>query len=71
VGTLSRIQWHDDRVAVSFCDDADDVDCIVTVALDLRVVTGLSDAEIIAKAREYLITHANTQRVLRAGASER
>jgi hypothetical protein len=65
VGTLSRIQWHDDRVAVSFFDadnDTDDVDFIVTVALDLRVVTGLSDAEIVAKANEYLIAHANTHR---------
>lgn len=48
------LQRHHDRVSVSFADDKDDHDVIVTVTFDLRAVIGLDDAAVIEKAVEVL-----------------
>lgn len=49
-----NVQRHNDRVSTSFCEDKDDVECIVTVTFDNAVVAGLDDAAIADKARSTL-----------------
>jgi hypothetical protein len=50
-----RVQRHKDRVSVSFADNAENVDVIVTVTFDLAVVNELDDAKIIELARSQII----------------
>jgi hypothetical protein len=50
----TMVQRYPDRVSISFSEDAGDVDCIVTVTFDMRVITGLGDEAIVDKAKERL-----------------
>ena len=52
------MQRYEDRVSTSFCEDTEDVDCIVTVTHDMRVVGALDDQAIIALARKTLSTYS-------------
>jgi hypothetical protein len=50
------VQRHPDRVSVSFTDDeGPDVECIITVTLDRRLVEGQDDVEIAMLARMRLL----------------
>jgi hypothetical protein len=50
------VQRHPDRVSVSFTDEAGpDVECIITVTLDRRLVEGQDDANIAMLARIRLV----------------
>jgi len=50
------IQRHPDRVSVSFTNEEDpDVECIITVTLDNRVVEGQNDVDIAMLARIRLL----------------
>ena len=50
------VQRHPDRVSVSFTDeDGPDVDWIITVTFDNRVVEGQSDDHIVLAARLRLV----------------
>lgn len=52
------VQRHGDRVSTSFCDDLADVDFVITVTFDARVVSGLSDDTVVTLARRKLIAWA-------------
>jgi len=50
------VQRHPDRVSVSFTDEeGPDVECIITVTLDSRIVEGQNDVDIAMLARIRLI----------------
>jgi hypothetical protein len=54
MGERVHVQHHKDRIATLFSEDADDVDCIVTVVFDNRVVVGLDDEAIIKLSRDKI-----------------
>ena len=54
-----RVQRHIDRVSVSICDDAKDVDWIVTVTIDKTCVAGLTDDAIAEKASAIIAALCN------------
>jgi hypothetical protein len=50
------VQRHPDRVSVSFTDEpGPDVECIITVTLDRRIVEGQDDVNIAMLARIRLV----------------
>jgi hypothetical protein len=57
MGERVHIQRYPDRVSASFSEDADDVQCIMTVTFDNEAVLGCDDHEVTARARRKLLEY--------------